>query len=92
MLAVKDIDFFEGSSYHSKTLLVFEHSPDLQCDNIAETLIWNKFTILDTNVKGDLVSDSTRWYKVEYDGTILYVHSSFATINVNIGQVIATLT
>ena len=33
------------------------------------------------------VSGSTRWYKIEYNGKILYVHSSLATANLRMGQV-----
>lgn len=45
------------------------------------------FKLLDSNVSGDSVSGSTRWYKIEYNGKILYVHSSLATTNSGIGQV-----
>lgn len=36
------------------------------------------FTILDSNVIGDNVSNSKRWFKINYNGATLYVHSSLA--------------
>jgi beta-N-acetylglucosaminidase/uncharacterized protein YjdB len=47
------------------------------------------FKLLDSNVSGESVSGSTKWYKIEYDGKILYVHSSFATTNLRMGQVVS---
>ncbi|WP_284036350.1 glucosaminidase domain-containing protein [Neobacillus sp. 114] len=44
------------------------------------------FKVLDANVTGDMVSGSTRWYQIEYNGNILYVHSSLANANLRIGQ------
>jgi beta-N-acetylglucosaminidase/uncharacterized protein YjdB len=47
------------------------------------------FKLLDNNVAGDLVSGNTRWYKIEYQGQTLYVHSSLASANLRIGQATA---
>jgi beta-N-acetylglucosaminidase len=44
------------------------------------------FKLLDNNVSGENVSGSTKWYKIEYKGKILYVHSSLATANLRVGQ------
>jgi beta-N-acetylglucosaminidase len=44
------------------------------------------FKVLDNNVSGENVSGSTKWYKIEYKGKILYVHSSLATANLRLGQ------
>ncbi|WP_052427419.1 SH3 domain-containing protein [Neobacillus niacini] len=44
------------------------------------------FKVLDNNVSGENVSGSTKWYKIEYKGNILYVHSSLATANLRVGQ------
>ncbi|WP_318507233.1 hypothetical protein [Bacillus sp. T3] len=46
------------------------------------------FKMLDDNVTGDIVSGSTRWYKIEYNGKVLYVHSTLATI-LRLGEVTA---
>jgi beta-N-acetylglucosaminidase/uncharacterized protein YjdB len=60
----------------------------LNNDNIAvEVGNGTIFKLLDSNVTGDTVSGSTKWYKIEYDGKILYVHSSLATANLRMGQV-----
>ena len=39
------------------------------------------FAMLDKNVKGSLYSGSTQWYKILYNGQVLYVHSSLANIS-----------
>jgi uncharacterized protein YjdB/beta-N-acetylglucosaminidase len=44
------------------------------------------FKVLDDNVLGEMVSGSTRWYKIEYKKEILYVHSSLASSNLRVGQ------
>jgi beta-N-acetylglucosaminidase/uncharacterized protein YjdB len=44
------------------------------------------FKVLDNSVSGDNVSGSTKWYKIEYKGKILYVHSSLANVNLRLGQ------
>uniref|UniRef100_UPI000686E553 N-acetylglucosaminidase n=1 Tax=Paucisalibacillus globulus TaxID=351095 RepID=UPI000686E553 len=57
-----------------------------------------KFEILDDNVKGDTVSNSTRWYKIKYSGSTVYVHSSLAKIygttnaNVNVRETASSST
>ncbi|MDR7078846.1 beta-N-acetylglucosaminidase [Neobacillus niacini] len=68
-----------GSSVNLRT------SPDTVSKIVATVGNGTKFKVLDDNVSGVKVSDSTRWYKIEYNGDILYVHSSLATTNL-IGQ------
>lgn len=45
--------------------------------------------VLDNNITGDISSGSTRWFKIEYEGQTLYVHSSLATTNSRVGRVTA---
>ncbi|WP_052353841.1 glucosaminidase domain-containing protein [Neobacillus jeddahensis] len=72
-----------GSSVNLRT------SPDVDTiDNIAVNVgNGTLFKVLDANVTGDTVSGSTKWYKIEYNKQVLYVHSSLATANLRLGQV-----
>lgn len=57
-------------------------------NNIAVNVVKGTlFKVLRDNVTGESVSGSTKWYEIEYDGKILYIHSSLATINLRLGQV-----
>ncbi|OLS37808.1 SH3 domain-containing protein [Bacillus sp. MRMR6] len=54
---------------------------------IAATVVnGTLFQLLDNNVSGDMVSGSTKWYKIEFKGQTLFVHSSLATDNLRVGQ------
>ncbi|WP_428909673.1 glucosaminidase domain-containing protein [Niallia sp. Krafla_26] len=55
----------------------------------AEVGYGTKFLLLDDNVTGDEFLGSKSWYKIEYDGEELYVHSRFGTINSRIGKVLS---
>ena len=58
-------------------------------DNIYKNVGYGtKFLVLDDHVTGDEFSGSNKWYKIEYDGKNLYVHSKLATINSRVGKVI----
>ncbi|WP_391557513.1 glucosaminidase domain-containing protein [Robertmurraya sp.] len=48
------------------------------------------FILLDSNIIGESVSGNTRWYKIEYKGQVLYVHSSLASNNLRVGKVTST--
>ncbi|MFB4474805.1 GW dipeptide domain-containing protein [Oceanobacillus caeni] len=61
-------------------------SPRLLSNNKATSVNnGTGFVLLDNNVKGDSVSGSTNWYKIEYNGKQFYVHSSLAKINSKVG-------
>ncbi|WP_066058001.1 glucosaminidase domain-containing protein [Robertmurraya korlensis] len=45
------------------------------------------FILLDSNIIGESVSGNTRWYKIEYKGQVLYVHSTLASNNLRVGKV-----
>jgi beta-N-acetylglucosaminidase len=70
-----------GSSVNLRT------SPDTVSKIVANVGNGTVFKLLDGNVTGQTVSGSTRWYKIEYNGEILYVHSSLATANLRMGEV-----
>ncbi|MEH7275471.1 SH3 domain-containing protein, partial [Neobacillus vireti] len=70
-----------GSSVNLRT------SPDTVSKIAANVGNGTIFKLLDNNVTGEQVSGSTKWYKIEYNGEILYVHSSLATANLRMGQV-----
>jgi beta-N-acetylglucosaminidase/uncharacterized protein YjdB len=70
-----------GSSVNLRT------SPNINNDNLAGNVgNGTLFKVLDANVTGDMVSGSTKWYKIEYNGKTLYVHSSLAAANLRVGQ------
>jgi uncharacterized protein YjdB/beta-N-acetylglucosaminidase len=70
-----------GSSVNLRT------SPNINNTNIAGNVgNGTLFKVLDANVTGDMVSGSTKWYKIEYNGKTLYVHSSLAAANLRVGQ------
>ena len=81
------LDVFNSGSING-TSVNLRTSPDLDnMNNIDENVgLGTQFNVLDDNVTGDLYSGSTKWYKIEYNGKILYVHSSFVNI-VKLGRV-----
>ncbi|GGA64830.1 peptidoglycan-binding protein [Ornithinibacillus halotolerans] len=65
-------------------------SPYLLSNNIYGSVVGGTtFKVLDDNVEGDMVSHSKRWFKIEYQGEILYVHSSLANANIKLGETTA---
>lgn len=83
-LTVFDGGLITGSNVNLRT------SPDLAPNNIATNVgLGASFKVLESNVTGENVSGNTKWYKIDYSGQILYVHSNFANINKRIGQVTA---
>ncbi|MFB4167188.1 SH3 domain-containing protein [Virgibacillus sp. JSM 102003] len=55
-------------------------------DNISTQVNSGTPIIILGNVKGDEHAGSTNWYKIEYDGNTLYVHSSLANPNGEIAR------
>ncbi|MBC5635703.1 peptidoglycan-binding protein [Ornithinibacillus sp. BX22] len=54
-------------------------SPEITNGNVYKGVgVGERFILLDDNVTGTKYSNSTRWYKIEYEGRVLYVHSSLA--------------
>ncbi|WP_078544824.1 glucosaminidase domain-containing protein [Litchfieldia alkalitelluris] len=82
------LEMFDGGSITGSSVNL-RTSTDLRTNlNIAKTVgNGTAFLVLDNNVTGDSVSGNTKWYKIEYDGQVLYVHSSLAKINSRIGKV-----
>jgi beta-N-acetylglucosaminidase/transglutaminase/protease-like cytokinesis protein 3 len=70
-----------GSSVNLRT------SPDTVSKIVATVGNGTVFKVLDNNVSGANISGSTKWFKIEYNGEILYVHSSLATANLRMGEV-----
>jgi beta-N-acetylglucosaminidase/uncharacterized protein YjdB len=62
-------------------------SPSLNSSVDSSVVKGTLFKVLDANVTGDMVSGSTKWYKIEYNKKELYVHSSLASANLRVGQV-----
>uniref|UniRef100_UPI00187C4184 glucosaminidase domain-containing protein n=1 Tax=Neobacillus niacini TaxID=86668 RepID=UPI00187C4184 len=77
-----DTASISGSSVNLRT------SPDLDNNTNVDSNVGfgTQFKVLDNNVIGDIFSGSTRWYKIEYNGKVLYVHSTFVS---RLGQVTA---
>ncbi|WP_339213229.1 N-acetylglucosaminidase [Ornithinibacillus sp. FSL M8-0202] len=81
------LDIFEGgvitgNSVNLRTSTSLKNSENVRISVGNGTT----FIVLDSNVSGDTFSGSTRWYKIEYKGEILYVHSSLAGINSKVGR------
>jgi beta-N-acetylglucosaminidase/uncharacterized protein YjdB len=82
------INVFNAGKISGSTVNLRTTPTTLNNDNIAVNVgNGTLFKLLDSNVSGESVSGSTKWYKIEYDGKILYVHSSLATANLRMGQV-----
>jgi uncharacterized protein YjdB/beta-N-acetylglucosaminidase len=83
----QDINVFKGGSITGSSVNLRRSSTIVNSDNIEVNVgKGTLFKVLDDNVTGDMVSGSTRWYKIEYKGKILYVHSSLASSNLRVGQ------
>ncbi|RIW29109.1 hypothetical protein D3H55_19855 [Bacillus salacetis] len=84
------LQMFDGGSIVG-TSVNLRTSPDLKTTgNIAANVgQGTAFLILDKNVTGDTFGGSTKWYKIEYDGKELYVHSTLASVNSRVGRVTA---
>ena len=74
-----------GSSVNLRTTTELDTNTNIYANVESGT----RFIVLDDNVIGDPFSGSTRWYKIEYNGQMLYVHSKLATINSRIARVTA---
>jgi beta-N-acetylglucosaminidase len=86
----QSITVFNNGGSISGTEVNLRTSPNTTSSIFATVGKGILFKVLDDNVLGEKVSGSTKWYKIEYTGTILYVHSSLATANIKVGQVTAT--
>ncbi|MFC4321217.1 glucosaminidase domain-containing protein [Litchfieldia salsa] len=84
------LEMYDGGSI-TGTSVNLRTSPILTSDdNIAVNVgLGTAFLVLDKNVTGDVFSDSTLWYKIEYKGQVLYVHSSLSKIHSRVGRVTA---
>ncbi|WP_243292796.1 N-acetylglucosaminidase [Bacillus sp. FJAT-47783] len=58
----------------------FRTKPYLQDDYIYGTYPNGTTFIIKNIVKGDSVSGNDTWYEIEYEGEILYIHSSIASV------------
>lgn len=82
----KDVDIntggkITGSSVNLRT------SPKLTAGIYKTVNAGTLFILLDSNITGDAYNNDKKWYKIEYDNKILYVHSSLAKINIKVGKV-----
>ncbi len=84
------LQMFDGGSISGSSVNL-RTSPVLSTNsNIFETVgNGTAFLVLDKNITGDAVSGNTKWYKIEYKGNELFVHSSLASINSRVGKVTA---
>lgn len=64
-------------------------SPELKDDKNVEEKVKSgtAILVLDNNVKGDKTSNSEKWYKIEYNGKDLFVHSSLVKMGARVGRV-----
>lgn len=85
-LQMFDVGSITGSSVNLRT------SPVLSTNSNIATNVGSgtAFLVLDKNITGDTFSGSTKWYKIDYNGQVLYVHSSLASITSRVGKVTAT--
>ncbi|MEN2466412.1 peptidoglycan-binding protein [Ornithinibacillus sp. JPR2-1] len=61
-------------------------SPEIKNGNIFTSVeAGTQFVVLDDNVTGSMYDGSTRWIKGQYQGEVVYVHSSLAAVSGKVG-------